>query len=182
MHVYFCGRDIFMSQHHLYGPQVGTSFEQMSGKAVTEGVRTDILLYTSPFGIVLDIYKQTYSAQSASSGEGYEYVILFRWFHLVAHSGHKPFAHSVNGHSLDGHKSLLAAFSLHPYVFVFQIQLTDTEIAEFADTESAAIQYLYDGSVPDNFRLAHIDDTDDTVYHLHTEYLRQVLAYLRTLQ
>ena len=39
MHVYFCGRDIFMSQHHLYGPQVGTSLEQMSGKAVTEGVR-----------------------------------------------------------------------------------------------------------------------------------------------
>ena len=40
-----CGQDGFMSQHFLYSPQVSTPVNQFCGKGMTEGMRTDILLY-----------------------------------------------------------------------------------------------------------------------------------------
>ena len=39
-----CLFQITMPQQHLDGAQVGTGFEQMRGKAMTQGVRTDALV------------------------------------------------------------------------------------------------------------------------------------------
>ena len=35
----FCGGNTLVAEHRLYGAQVGTAFEQMGGKRVTESVR-----------------------------------------------------------------------------------------------------------------------------------------------
>ena len=44
MHVDFGGGDALMSEHFLYGTQIGAALEKMRGKGVTEGVRTDVFL------------------------------------------------------------------------------------------------------------------------------------------
>ena len=38
MRVNFRGCNAFMTQHFLHGPQVRTSFDQVSGKGMTEGM------------------------------------------------------------------------------------------------------------------------------------------------
>ena len=43
MCVNFCCSDRFVTQHTLYGAQVGASFKQVGGKGMAERVRTDIL-------------------------------------------------------------------------------------------------------------------------------------------
>ena len=60
-----------MSQHHLYGPQVGTSLEQMSGKAVTEGVRTDVFGDAYLLGQLFDEVKH-HNARDAVTPTGQE--------------------------------------------------------------------------------------------------------------
>ena len=42
MCVNFCCSDRFVAQHTLYGAQVGSSFKQVGGKGMAEGVRTDV--------------------------------------------------------------------------------------------------------------------------------------------
>lgn len=44
MCVNFCCSDRFVAQHTLYGAQVGSSFKQVGGKGMAEGVRTDVLV------------------------------------------------------------------------------------------------------------------------------------------
>ena len=36
-----------MSEHFLYGAQIGAALEKMRGKGMTEGVRTDVFLYAA---------------------------------------------------------------------------------------------------------------------------------------
>ena len=47
MHVDFGGGDALMSEHFLYGAQIGAALEKMRGKGMTEGVRTDVFLYAA---------------------------------------------------------------------------------------------------------------------------------------
>ena len=42
MYVDFGGGDALMSEHFLYGAQIGAALEKMRGKGMTEGVRTDV--------------------------------------------------------------------------------------------------------------------------------------------
>ena len=42
MRVYLSGKNGFMSQHFLNGPQISTSFNQMCCKGMPEGVGTDL--------------------------------------------------------------------------------------------------------------------------------------------
>lgn len=44
MGVDFSGRNRLVSQHTLDGAEVGTSFQQVGGEGMAEGVRTDILV------------------------------------------------------------------------------------------------------------------------------------------
>lgn len=57
MGVYLSGSDAFVSEHALYGTQVGSSFQQMCGKGMAKGVWTDAFLYSSPFGMLFDNIK-----------------------------------------------------------------------------------------------------------------------------
>ena len=69
MHIDFCGGDVLMPQHHLYGTQVGSSFQQMCGKTMSESVWANFFSYACLLGIVFNVYEQTYTAQVASSFE-----------------------------------------------------------------------------------------------------------------
>ena len=42
MHIDFCGANVFVAEHGLYGAEVGAPLQQMGGKAVAEGVGADV--------------------------------------------------------------------------------------------------------------------------------------------
>ena len=48
MCVNFCCSDRFVAQHTLYGAQVGSSFKQVGGKGMAEGMGTDVLVDSGP--------------------------------------------------------------------------------------------------------------------------------------
>ena len=50
MCVNFCCSDRFVTQHTLYGAQVGASFKQVGGKGMAEGMGTDGLFQTDALG------------------------------------------------------------------------------------------------------------------------------------
>ena len=52
--VNFCCRYRFVSQHTLYGAQVGASLEEMGGKRVAESVRADVFGDACLHGQLLD--------------------------------------------------------------------------------------------------------------------------------
>ena len=47
--------DAFVSQHGLNGAQIGSALQQVGGKAVSESVGRDGLLYARLFGVDLDV-------------------------------------------------------------------------------------------------------------------------------
>ena len=51
------GGDACMAQHGLDGAKAGATSEQMGGKGVAEGMRTDCLADTGGFGLHLDDVK-----------------------------------------------------------------------------------------------------------------------------
>ena len=50
-------RYLLMSQHLLDGPQVGTAFQQMGRKRMSERMRTDIFMNTRHLRLLLDNMK-----------------------------------------------------------------------------------------------------------------------------
>ena len=54
VHVYLCSADVLMSEHGLYGPEVGSSLQELRGKAVAEDVRADAVGFRHGAHILLD--------------------------------------------------------------------------------------------------------------------------------
>ena len=77
MHIDFCGANVFVAEHGLYGTEVGAPLQQMGGKAVAEGVGTDVFGDAGPLCVFLDEDKEADAAQMAASGGGDEDVVLF---------------------------------------------------------------------------------------------------------
>ena len=51
----FSGAYLLMAQHGLDSAQVGTAFEQVSGKGMAQRVRRDVLRDARPFGLDLQV-------------------------------------------------------------------------------------------------------------------------------
>lgn len=64
MCVNFCCSDRFVTQHTLYGAQVGASFKQVGGKGMAEGVRRDGAPYARQQGVFLDHLPDVLAAQA----------------------------------------------------------------------------------------------------------------------
>ena len=62
MHIDFCGANVFVAEHGLYGTEVGAPLQQMGGKAVAEGVGTDVLGDAGPLCVIFDEDKEADAA------------------------------------------------------------------------------------------------------------------------
>lgn len=68
VHVYLRRGKALVSEHVLYGTQIGTSLEQMCGKTVAEGVGRNLLLYAGLGGIPLYEHEERDAGQCLSTG------------------------------------------------------------------------------------------------------------------
>jgi len=85
MGVDFSGRNRLVSQHTLDGAEVGTSFQQVGGEGMAEGVRTDIF---GDAGFLCQLFNQVknHDAGNAISPSGKKNVIFksFLYFTKIA--------------------------------------------------------------------------------------------------
>ena len=64
--VYFGGGDAFVAEHFLYCAQVGTSFHQVGGEGVPEGMWTDGLGNSRNFDSLLDHHENHFTCESCA--------------------------------------------------------------------------------------------------------------------
>ena len=74
----FRGTDTLMSQHALDGPQVGSSFQQVGGKWVAEGVWADDLFQPDLCGQFLDDVEH-HDAGDVLSESADKHEVLVAW-------------------------------------------------------------------------------------------------------
>ena len=182
VHVYLGGTQIFVSQHILNGTQVGTSFHQVCGKAMAEGVRRDFLGYTGLPGIVLDEDEEGDAGEFLASGARHEDIVLVTALYLYVLTDIKPCPQLPDCLGGYGHEALLVAFAMDTNKSVVQEQIGYGQVGQFADSQSAAIQHLYDAMVSDSLRLAKVYGGLNPVDFIHTQHLRQTVGNLWRFQ
>ena len=76
----FCGGDVFVSQHLLYGAQVGTAFQQVGGEAVAKGVWRNVFVDARRLGVAFDVVEHRDARKVLAPPMRNEDVVLFARF------------------------------------------------------------------------------------------------------
>ena len=80
MGIDFGSTDAFVSQHSLDGAQIGSTLQQVGGKAVSEGVGRNGLLDVRLFGVDLDVVEYSDARQMLLARRTDKDVIFFARF------------------------------------------------------------------------------------------------------
>jgi len=91
VHVNLGCANIFMSEHRLDGPQVGSALQKLCGEAMAEGVGADVLADACLLGILFDIDEERYAAQVFAAAERDEDKVVLARLHLDALPHDEPF-------------------------------------------------------------------------------------------
>lgn len=146
----FRGADALMSEHALYGPQVGSSLQQMGGKRVSESVGADGLFQAGLCGQFLDDMKH-HDARDVLPEPADEHKVLVSRFDESLVSVGKIELQFVDGPWGNRYQPLLASLSFHPDKLFFQVQVRKPEVAQFRYTQSAAVERFQNGPVALSF-------------------------------
>ena len=82
VHVDFGGAYAFVAEHSLNGTEVGSTFEQVGGKAVAEGVGTDGWADTCAQAELFDDMEDGDARQRGAAAQAEEDEIFVAWFGL----------------------------------------------------------------------------------------------------
>ena len=112
MRVNFRSCNGLMPQHTLDCAQVGTTFKQVRGEGVAEGMRADIF---SDSGFLCQLLNQVenHDTGDAVSPAGEEDVIFKSFLDFAKITVEQPVLYFFDGTGGDRHQSLLTAFSFH---------------------------------------------------------------------
>lgn len=176
--VYLGGAYVLVAQHALDDTQVGPALEQVRSEGVAQGVGADGLLDACLLGQLLDDVKHRDARHLLLEVGTHEEVVLIARLDLYLGTVGHVLHDLRNGPLRDGHKALLAALTLDLDEALVQVQVRQFQVTRLRHTQSAAVHRLYDGAVALPLTLAEVNDSDETIYFLHTEHLGQCHAYL----
>lgn len=130
MCVNFCCSDRFVTQHTLYGAQVGASFKQVGGKGMAEGVRTDVLVMPAFFASSLMRWNTMMREIFCPACQ--EYIVLEVLLDFPASIAvHEPVPYLLDGTGRYGYKALFAALTFYLDEAFVEIQVGDFQVAQF---------------------------------------------------
>ena len=113
MGVDFSGRNRLVSQHTLDGAEVGTSFQQVGGEGMAEGVRTDVFGDAGLLRQFLD-EMEYHDARDIFAPACQEYIVLEVLLDFPASIAvHEPVPYLLDGTGRYEYKALFAAFSFY---------------------------------------------------------------------
>ena len=131
MCVNFCCSDRFVTQHTLYGAQVGASFKQVGGKGMAEGVRTDVFGDAGLLRQFLD-EMEYHDARDIFAPACQEYIVLEVLLDFPASIAvHEPVPYLLDGTGRYGYKALFAALTFYLDEAFVEIQVGDFQVAQF---------------------------------------------------
>ena len=123
-----------MTQHTLDGSQIGSAFKQVSGKRVTEGMRTYRFVNSGHCGKILDDVKDHDTGQRTSAPDAQEQVRFGSRFDFNVAPVLQIEVYLMDGLAGYGNQTLLAAFSGNADETFIQEQVFHLERAEFRYT------------------------------------------------
>lgn len=128
----FGGGNLFVSEHHLDGAEVGSSLEQMGGKSVAEGVGADLLLNASLLCISTHDVEDHHAAQLTAEAVQEDMILEPRLHRQFITEG-EVVMDLAQGRRGDGDDSLFAALAIdHDVALLFE-DVGDTKVREFGD-------------------------------------------------
>ena len=140
-----------MSQHLLDGAQIGSAFQQMCGKGMAEGVRTDFLMDARQFGLLLDD-KEYHHTGKRGSPAVQEENILRSFFRSHGSPKVNIILDFPKGGLRDGHQALLRSFPLYTDKLLLRINIRNAQRDQFRHTQATTIKHLQHGAVSLPFR------------------------------
>ena len=138
MEVDFGGGDGFVAEHFLDGAQVGSSFEEVGGEGVAEGVWGYFFCYTGGGCQVADDVEYHYAGHLGTAAVEEEDVAAVGLYLELLACG-KVFFDEIAGNGGNGDYPLLVAFACDNQKAFVEIEAGDAEIGEFGDPQSAAV-------------------------------------------
>lgn len=150
--VYLGGDDALMTEHLLDGAEAGTTFQEMGSKGVTEGMRGDSLRDACCLCQLLDDSEDHHTGELGAAAVQKEIVFVMRFDdHLAA--ALQPETYLLNRDGRQRHKTLFASLAIDTHVAKVEIDIRQFQVDQFGDTETRAIEGLYDGEVAVSERL-----------------------------
>ena len=173
--------DVFVAQHGLYGPQIGSAPQQRCGKTVAQGVRRDGLLDACFLCQTLN-HNENHRAGEVATTAIEKHEIVFAGLDIEVNTVEEPQFEFLDGLRRDGYKPLFAALSFYPNELFVQVEVGKFKMGEFGNTQSATEQHFDDGLVALSFGFAQVDTTFQQIYFGRAQDLRQMRAKLWRLQ
>ena len=121
MHINLCGGDRFVTEHSLDGSEVGSAFEQTSGKAVAKGVGRDCFVYACLLNKVANDVEHHNAGELFFLTETEEYIVFVSWFYVDVATVIEPEFQFFDGSLTDGYKSLFVTLSFYFYETLVEV-------------------------------------------------------------
>lgn len=152
MGVYLGGDDALVTEHLLDGTEAGATFQEVGGKGVTEGVGRDGLGDACSLCQLLDDSEDHHTGELGTAAVQKEIIFVMRFDdHLVA--ALQPETYLLDRDGRQRHKTLFASLAIDTHVAKVEIDIRQFQVDQFGDTETRAIEGLYDGEVAVSERL-----------------------------
>ena len=126
----------FVAHHHLYGTQIGTSFQQCRSKRMSKGMGRDGFLNTGSHSLALD-HDEYHGSGEMRPTSVEEHIIFLAGLDIHLPTVGKPKFNFVEGFLRDGYETLFRSFAHHSDVALLYEEVAELECDEFADTQSA---------------------------------------------
>ena len=172
------GGDGLVPEHLLDSTQVSPAFDQVGGKRMPKGMRTDAFGDAGGLRQVFDD-GENHDACEPGAPSVQKNVRPMPWLDLhvdaVAFDVHVD---KLLGCSADGYEPLLVAFADDPEKAYVKVEVLHTKVDQLADPEPGAVQGLQNGPVARAFGGRHVDGIQQLVYLDHAEGVGQLSTEL----
>ena len=142
MRVYLCGSDGLMTEHGLYGAQVGSALKQRGGEGMAKRVWRHRLLYASLFHQVLDHEEYHDTSERLLAALADEDIVLVFWSQRYQIAVEEIQLYLMYGLFRYGHQALFGALAIHLDELVAEIHVAYPQIDQLAHSQPATEQGL----------------------------------------
>src|SRR5450759_37915 len=172
MCIYLGSENRFMSKHFLNSSEIGSGFYHMSRERVSEGMRTDVFSYSGFTCKILDDSEDHGSCKSGPPAVEKKNVLIVYY--------RKPvpvlfiYIYLLQCFAADRDKPLLVTFSCYNNKTFTIMDIGETEIDKFRNTQTASIKCFNNCFIPGAFRFAQINLPDHLVNLHNRKNLRKL--------
>src|SRR5215469_7154119 len=164
-----------MAQHHLHGPEISATVEQMRGKTVAKHVRRELLHDSRLIAVVDEEFPNGHAV------EGFTFSIEEQERRISATLQNRPrcfevFVDNCQRIFADGDETLFVAFPDAAEAANFHLEVGDPQAAEFGDAQTGGIKKLDQGFVAEPDRRGDVRLIKQAINFDDAEKLRQSLA------